>query len=480
MNLKAQAASGVKWTALSSAATTGGQFIQLAVLARLLGPEDFGLMSMVMIVISFAQTYADVGVSAAIIHRQDVTASQLSSLYWLNHLAGIVLFIVMQAMTPFVVMFYHESQLALLLRVLSFSLLIAPIGLQFGLLLQKELHFHLLAKFHIVTVVIGTSISIVLAALNYGVWALVWGSLSQQAAQALMLLVVGLRRYHLTCHFQADDLRGYLSFGLYQIGERSINFLAERLDQLLIGSLLGAQALGYYNFAFRLVAQPINRINPIVTNVVFPVFAKVQDETPRLKRGYLKVISLLTTVNAPLLVGLTVVAPQVIPLVFGAQWTESVVIVQILAWVTLSRSTGNPLGSLLLAKGRADLGFRWNVLLFCLSIPVVYLGAVFGKAVGVAVSLLALQLLLIVPGYIYLLRPLIGACAAAYALAVLKPIGFALMMGMGVVLLGFLIPQGWYGLVLQISIGGLLYCCLLWAGNRPQLLELRQVFLENL
>ena len=107
MSLKKQAVSGVKWSGISMGAVTGFQFITLAVLARLLSPSDFGLMGMIMVVVGFAQAFADMGISNAIIHRQDATKNQLSSLYWLNIIAGIIVFFVVCASAPIVVGFYH-------------------------------------------------------------------------------------------------------------------------------------------------------------------------------------------------------------------------------------------------------------------------------------------------------------------------------------------------------------------------------------
>src|SRR5262249_36314737 len=154
--------------------------------------------------------------------------------------------------------------------------------------------------------------------------------------------------------------------------ERSINYLSERLDQLLIGTLLGARSLGFYNFAFNLTGRPIWRINPILTRVAFPIFSAVQHDREKLRRGYLRLLSLLTTINAPLLIGLATLAPVAVPLVFGRKWTDSIILIQILSLVTLSRSVGNPIGSLQLAKGRADLGFKWNAFFLLVSVPAIY------------------------------------------------------------------------------------------------------------
>jgi lipopolysaccharide exporter len=477
MSLKGQTVSGVKWAFASSVVTTGALTLQLAVLARLLSPEDFGLMAMVMVVIGFAQAYADAGISAAIIHRQDTTSEQLSSLYWLNIFAGISVFFIVWLMTPVVILLYREPRLASLLQVVSLTFLIMPLGKQFEILLQKELRFDLLAKQRMSAAIAGAVVAIASAALGQGVWSLVWGQLGLAAMNTAMLMMVGWRQYRPTFHFNHKDLRGYLSFGLYQMGERSINFLAQRMDQLLIGGLLGAQSLGYYNFAFSLAIQPMSRINPIVTRVVFPVFAKVQNDANRLQRGYLKVLSLLTTVNAPMLIGMVVLAPWAIPLIFGEQWFGSIILVQILALVALLRSTGNPMGSLLLARGRADLGFKWNLMLFVIVIPTVYVGGKLGNAAGVTLSLLALQLALQIPAYICLIQPLIGACVVSYVQAIAKPVAMATVMGGGVWLINLVSHGGWRGLLTQVSAGVGLYLLLFWIVDKAQLVELMDLIL---
>jgi len=111
MTLKQKAIAGVKWSGVSMAVVTALQFITLAVLARCLTPSDFGLMGMIMVVMGLAQSFADMGISNAIIHRQDATRDQLSSLYWLNILAGVVVFCAVCVSTPLVVIFYHEPRL---------------------------------------------------------------------------------------------------------------------------------------------------------------------------------------------------------------------------------------------------------------------------------------------------------------------------------------------------------------------------------
>lgn len=433
-------------------------------------PEDFGLMAMVAVVIGFAAAYADMGISAAIIHRQDATREQLSSLYWLNLLAGLLVYLVVLAMTPAIVALYGEPRISGLMPWITLTFLINPLGTQFQLLLQKSLCFRRLALIEISAALVGASVAVVTARFGQGVFALIWGTLSSNMTSTLLLLSVGLREWRPQWHFRYADLTGYLSFGCYQMGERSINYLNSALDQLLVGSLLGAQALGYYKLAWSLAVQPIGRINPILTRVAFPLFARIQNEPERLQKGFLLVLRMLSTVNAPLLLGLSAVAPVLIPVVFGTQWLPAVPLVQVLAFVTLMRSIGNPVGSLLLAKGRADLGFKWNCLLLVTQLPGVYLGAYLWDALGVAISLVILQLIFSVFNYLVLIRTLIGPCLREYSLSILPSFGLAGVMGAGVLALSNWTAQvsiSW--LVLLILIGILFYVLLVLVFQHKQI-----------
>lgn len=421
-----QARSGARWTSASSAIGAAAELLQFAVLARLLGPEQIGLMAMALLMIELALAYTDLGVGAAIVQRRDATREQLSSLYWLNLLAGIAVFAVVWLAAPWVARGFARPELEALVRAVAFVLLIVPVGKQFELLLQKELAFRTIAWMESAGSVLGTIAAIAAALDGRGVWSLVVGALVAAAVRAALFAWIGLRRFRPTLRFRTADLRGYLGFGLYQMGEQTVNVAAHRLDQVVIGGMLGASALGLYNLAASVTSLPLSRLNPIVTRIAFPVFARVQDDRALLRRGYLRLTELLAAVNAPLLAGLAAVAPTLVPLVFGEQWRASVPLVQLMAVVGLSRSIGNPIGSLLLARGRADLGFRWNVGMLVVTLPAVVLGARLGGVIGVAAALLALQLALQGVAYVVLVREMLGPCGREYALA---PLPAALLAG---------------------------------------------------
>lgn len=475
--LKAQATSGVRWTAVASATNGVSELLRNLVLARLLFPADFGMMAMMTVSVGFAQMFTDMGISAAIIHHQNASKRELSSLYWLNVFSGWLVFGLFCGCIPLIVMMYHEPRLVHQLLALSTVFLITPLCSQFEILMQKQLAFDYLAKRDILGSITQTTLAIILAVLGFGVWSLVIGYLSNAVARALLLLPVGLRQFRPTLHFSRRDLDGYLSFGLFQIGERCAYYISQRADQIIVGSLLGAQALGYYSFAFNLAAQPLSRINPTLTKVAFPVFARLQLQPEKLKRGYMRLIGIVTAVNAPLLLGLAFIAPSAIPVIFGSKWINSTILVQMLCVVTLLRSINNPIGSVQYAKGRADLSFVWHVMTLICIIPIVLVACHFGHVAYVAFGILVLQASLTVPSYFMLIKPLLGACVRSFLRAAGPPVGAAVIMGFIVVLVPRLL-SGSARLTLgaEVLTGGICYIFLLRAIDRTALVDISNAF----
>lgn len=441
MSLRADAISGVKWSGVSMGVVTTLQFVTLAILARLLSPSDFGLMGMVMVVIGFARLFADMGISGAIIHRQDATREQLSSLYWLNIIAGTAVFFIVCAFIPLIAAFYHEPRLSNLMYLAALVFLITPFGQQFQILMQKELQFNHLAKIDIIRSLTNSMVVIILAFRGMGVFSLVWGQLAGASLQVLLFSYWGWRHWRPHWHFSRRDLKGYISFGLYRTGGMAANYITSNLDYLLIGSILGAKSLGYYTLAYNLILKPSSRINPIITKVAFPVFSKVQNDLYRLKRGYLKVLQLLSSVNFPIMVGLAVVAPVAVPVIFGEQWLPSVILIQILTIVGLLRSTDNPVGSLLLARGRADMSLKWNVAVMFVQIPGLYVGAKLGGTVGVAIAFAILMGIYAIFNYLILIRTLLGPCLYEYVSSMWPSLRMSAVMGGAVLCIGIFLQD---------------------------------------
>lgn len=420
-------------------------------------------MAIVLLVTGFAQAFMDMGISNAIIHRRDTTREQLTSLYWLNIFTGIVLFGLVVVCAPFVATFFEEPRLTGLTAWTALVFLIAPIGQQFQILLQKHLRFMVLGVVESLAAIVGAAVGIGSALTGQGVFSLVWGTLASTTVAAIAFLGLGLREWRPGFRFKKNDLAGYLGFGFYQVGERVMNYSGSRIDQLLIGSFLGTQILGYYSLAFNMAMLLYSKINPVLSRVAFPLLATIQEDNRRLTNAFMTMQQVLATVNFPILFGLAAIAPVFVSVVYGDQWVPAASLVQILALVAAIRSISNPTGSLLLAKGRADKSFRWAILFLITQLPAIYAGAKFGGSLGVAVALLIMQLVYYLLNYTMNIRPLIGPCLQRHIGSV-TPAGLTGgLMALAVAgLPEVLTLDGIRLLAVQVVVGVFLYISLNW------------------
>jgi lipopolysaccharide exporter len=472
MSTKQQTASGVFWTSISTFAIAIIQFLQLALLARLLEPNDFGLMAMAMVVIGFANAFADMGISNAIIHHQTVSRNQLSSLYWLNILAGIGVCLLVISLSPAIAQFYNEPRLTRLMLWAALIFLITPLGQQFQVLFQKNLKFRILAGSDVIAVILGFIVSVLAALHGQGVLALIWGQLTTAACRSGLLMCLGWTTWRPSIHFNLRDLEGFVSFGIYQMAERSINYFAWNMDKLLIGRLLGTTSLGVYNVAYQLMIRPFMVLNPILTRVAFPVFASIQNDDRRLSRGYIKLSQIIAFANFPVYFCMFALAQPLILLLLGPQWQPAIPVFQVLVWLGALYSLGNPLGSLLLAKGRADLGFWINLSGLVVYAIAILVGSQWG-IIGVTWALLLSNTLVLIPIDFWLRWFLVKMRPDDYIIRIAPFVLLSTVLMLGMIKAYPVLPGVlWLKLIFCIIFGGVFYLGSIGLFQRQFVLEL--------
>ncbi len=334
--------------------------IRLAVLARLLSRRDFGVVTMVSVVLGYAQAYVDLGLSSSLIQKQERDVEKLSTIFWLNMIAGAVTCTLLIALRTPIANLMKEPELVGLIPVAAIQLPISALGQQFEALFQRDLNFKLIALVQMATDLVGTVAAIVLALAGHGVWSLLIGSLLTASLNSLTLFTLGFRRWPVRFAFRPSAIKAHLRFGAYQLGNVNLGYLTSNIDNVLIGRLLGAEALGLYSVAQRLTQMPRKYINPVISKVAFPVFAKQREDKTRLSESLLRLQRSLSYVNLPLIVGLMLVSPVLVPLVYGPKWASAVPLVQILCVVALLNGIGGPTQIIRTALGHVRFNFHWT------------------------------------------------------------------------------------------------------------------------
>ena len=432
--LRRKAGAGARWTSTSALTAAGLEFVQLAILARLLTPQDFGVYALLALVVGLGLSYTDLGLSAAIVQRQDLEPAHLSSMFWANLATGAALLGCASLLAPLAADLLAQPQIADLLPLAAFTLLVAPVSQQYAALLQKSLRFRALAVGDMLAVVAGAAVSLSLAATGHGVRSMVWGLLVNSVARAFALSLAGMAIWRPAPHFAASDLRSYAGFGVYQMGERTVNYAGFNLDRLLIGGLIDAYALGLYSVASQIVMKPIQTFGPVVARVMLPVFAIVQEDDARLRSGFLDGVRAIALVLFPLYAAIIPLAEPLVRLLLGERWTAAAPVLQFLALLGFFYSVGYPIGALLLAKGKVRIGFFLNLWIIVLYASAILAGAHWGVG-GVAAALVVATAVGLFPIGFWVRWRLIGMRPAEYLMALAPALASATAMGVMVLIL---------------------------------------------
>jgi O-antigen/teichoic acid export membrane protein len=390
-----KAVSGVKWSAVSRFSQLGLQFLTTAVLARLLTPDDFGLVGMATVVIGFVDIFKDLGTSAAVIQRKNLSEELLSSIFWVNVAFGVIATTVLFALSPLGAAFYHEQRVTPILKVLSIAFFISGLSILQQAILERNLQFDKLAKLEIIGTLLGSIVGIGSALLGYGVWSLVYQSLTVTVVTTLLLWTFSGWRPKMIFHW--DTVKSVSSYSLNLTGFNISNYFIRNGDYLLIGRFIGAEALGYYTLAYNLMLFPLQNISAVLGRVMFPAFSQIQDDDERFRSAYLRVAASIALVTFPMLVGLWAVAGPFVLTVFGSQWSPVILLIMILAPVGLSQSIGTTVGTIYQTKGRTDWMFRWGLASGSFRIIAFVIGIRWG-VVGVAAAYSLSYLFLLYPG----------------------------------------------------------------------------------
>lgn len=395
------------WSFIGTLAVQGGRLLLLLLLARLLPKDAFGTFALVQVCFGFASFFADAGLSNVLYQPDALNRETRSTLFWAGLLLTALLSVLLLLLSGPLGAFYNNEMLTPGVQIAALALLLAGAGAQQRMMYRRDLRFKALAVMDISALVVQAVLSIGLAYRGAGAMALVWGHVGFHAAATFLYFIFLGKNALPDVVFSREVMRQNRAFGLFQIGERSLNYLAERTDTLIIGKVLGPGPLGMYDVMKQLLARPEALVNPAVCQVALPRMAALKNDLAAVKKIYLENLALICKINFPIYILLIFSAKPVLLLLFGPEWAAQSGVFVFLALYYMIHSAYNPIGALQMAKGRADLGFYFNLLLF-VTLPIAaYLGACWGIK-GVAQALF-LYFAALGPIYYFLfLRPLLN------------------------------------------------------------------------
>jgi O-antigen/teichoic acid export membrane protein len=466
-SLGAETVIGVKWSTLSQGGRQIIQLITTIVLTRLLSPSDFGVISMAAVVTGFLSLFHDLGTSAAVIQKRMVSEIFLSSIFWVNAVFGLSVAFGLYLCAPLVADFYKEPNVASVLKVLSLSFLIAGFGIVQQAIMERDLAFGKLAKIELIASLSSALLGIGLACLGARVWSLVYQALMLATVTTALLWVSSGWRPK---KFKMGELASVARFSLNLTGFNVFNYFARNADYIVIGRFLGAQDLGYYTMAYRIMLFPIQTISTVIGRVTFPVYSRIQEDNAVFRRIYLKATGAIALISFPMMIGLWGIAEPFVLTVLGPKWEPVVLLILILSPVGLVQSTITTVGAIYQAKGRSDLLLRVGALTGVITIVAFIIGVQWGM-IGVAVTYAIATGVCMYPNFIIPFR-LIDLDFLDLARGVFRPLVCSFMMlsfilGLKPVCLKHISDE--WALSILISIGVITYASGSWVVNRFQI-----------
>ncbi|MBM4431435.1 MAG: MOP flippase family protein [Chloroflexi bacterium] len=351
--LAGAAARGVVWTATSFFTRQFFQWTITIILARLLRPDEFGIVGMAALVTGFVAIVNELGLAASIVQRKEVTDVHLSTAFWATLAAGSLVWAIVVAISPLAATFFRQPLVKPILVMSGLGLVIGPLGIVQQALLTKSLEFKKLAVVEMFSTAAGGLSSVVLALAGWGAWSLVLGGLLGASLEVTGRWLVCHWRPRFAFDFHA--FRQLFRFGRNVMLANIVNYFGANIDYMLVGRVLGSSALGLYTKAYELATLPQTRFAPVITRVAFPSFSCIQDDNARLRQGYLQMVSYVSMITVPALMGLAVVSPEFIQVLYGPQWGQSTWPLRILCVAGAMYSLLTIGGPVVLAKGRSDI-----------------------------------------------------------------------------------------------------------------------------
>lgn len=473
-SLRAQTVRGVSWAGFGQVGTQFIGFLGTLVLARLLTPDDFGLLGMVVVFTGFLALFQNLGLGPAIVQDRSLTENQLSGLFWVNLSFSALLAVIAAAAAPVVAWFYNQPAAVPIMATLALAFPLGALAAVPGALLTRDMRFRPLSIINIGAQAVGFALGVALALAGYGVWALVWQQLALATTAALGKWLTAGWRPGLA--FSLRSLRKPLAFGVWFQAGSILNWATRNTDDLLVGRVLGAPPLGIYQMAYRLMLWPIQNVAWVVGQVMFPALSAIKNDTQRVARAFLRGVGMVALVTFPVMVGAFVVADTAIPMVFGDQWRPVVPIFRILCGLGLIQSVATNTGWIFVSQGRVDVQLKLQLFVVPLVILSFAVGLQWG-IVGVA-GAYALTSGLLIPVQLHVAGRLVALRLPEIGRALVGILACALTMGAAVAGVEW-IAEGhlpaWLVLVIQVSFGVGLYLFLIHTTRLPAYLELRQV-----
>jgi len=402
--LKSSTIQGIKWNLINKIVAQLFSLVFAIILARLLTPEEFGLVAMVTVVLGIIKVIYSFGLGEALVQKKEITENDLSSVFWVNILLGVFFAFLAIIAAPFISSFYGNSTLVTITYFFAFTFLIDSFTVVYYAFLWRHMDYRQMFFIQFPAIVISGILAVLMAMNGYGVWSLVTKALI--SAISILFFLTLATSWSPKFIFKLTAIKSLIGFSLPRVGTLSFSYLIRNLDKILIGHFLGSAPLGFYEKSYSFMLMPLSNITNVISQVLFPSFSKIQDNYTQIKWVFFKVIRCVALFTFPLMSSLSICSDSFILFLLGEKWAGAIPILRILAWVGLIQSVSGFYQPVYLSQGATKLQFKLDIFLKTQSVFWIVMGLKWGIT-GVAYGLLIGVIINQIP-YLYFMGILIN------------------------------------------------------------------------
>lgn len=467
-SLKDKTVKGVIWSSIDRFSAQGIQFVFSILIARLLVPEDYGVIAMLGIFMAVSQTFIDSGFGSALIRKVDRTETDFSTVFYFNIIVAVFFYLILFFSAPAIADFYNTPLLESITKIVALNLIIGALSGIHNAKLSIAIDFKSRAKISIVSTLLTGAIGLWMAYSGYGVWALVVQNVFSGVIRTVMLWIIV--KWHPRLVFSWKSFKELFSFGSKLLASGLLDTLYNNIYTLVIGKVFSPSTLGVYSRANSLAQFPSSNITGVLQGVTFPVLSEIQNDEERLASAYKHFLRLSAFVVFPLMVGLAAVADPFIRVVLTDKWSGSIYLLQIICfqmmWYPIHAINLN----ILQVKGRSDYFLKLEiikkvqgVLMLCITVPMGIVAMCYGSVISSVVCLL---------WNTHYTRKLIGYGFISQMKDMLPVFAHSLIMGALVVLVSHFMPTLWFKLIIGGLVGIVYYISGAYIMRFPEMYEL--------
>jgi len=367
---------GMAWNAIERITVQALQFVLGIVLARLLTPEEYGILGILLVFIAISQVFIDSGFTKALIQKKDRSVEDISTVFWFNVIIGVLCYLVLWISAPFIADFYEFPILNVLLKVLALSLILNALFAVPSTLFTIDLDFKTLTKVNLTSVIVSGIIAIILAYCGYGVWALVWQTLIRSISSVIFIWIIIKWKPRIV--FSKNSFDNLFSFGSKLLLSNLMATFFSNLNAILIGKYIGARDLGNYTRGIQFSDFVFLIFNSALNNVLLPALAPMQDEKKSLIVNLKKIIKSSAIVLIPIFMGLSAMAEPIIKVLLTDKWIMAVPIMQLFCYARLITIISGVNINLLYVLGRTDLVLKQQYLKIAVRVVLLLIALQYG------------------------------------------------------------------------------------------------------